>query len=138
MNKKGSSIYDILVFGFTDTQTADEVVNELKAQQKLGGYKVVAEAVVIHDADGSVHIHEPGKGKKGAAIGVVAGGAIALLGGPVGVLALAVSGGVIGGVAGHFAGREIPKADLEKIGASFRPTVRRSWHWSRTPTRRPW
>jgi len=121
MNKKGSSIYEILVFAFADTQTADEVVNELKASQKLGGYKVVAEAVVIREADSSVHVHEPGKGGKGAAIGAVAGGVLGLLGGPVGVLWLAVSGGVIGGVAGHFAGRTIPKADLEKIGAQIPP-----------------
>jgi uncharacterized membrane protein len=121
MNKQGSSIYDILVFGFADTQTADEVVSELKAQQKLGGYKVVAEAVVIREADGSVHIHEPGKGGKGAAIGAVVGGAIGLLGGPVGVLWLAAAGGALGGVAGHFAGREIPKADLEQIGAQLAP-----------------
>jgi uncharacterized membrane protein len=121
MNKQGSSIYDILVFAFTDTKTADEVVNELKASQKLGGYKVVAEAVVIREADGSVHIHEPGKGGTGAAIGAVAGGAIALLGGPAGVLLLAVTGGVIGGVAGHFAGREIPADDLKQIGAQLPP-----------------
>ena len=121
MNTKGSSIYDILVFAFADTQTADTVVDELKLSQKLVSYKVIAEAVVIRAADGSVHIHEPGKGGKGAAIGAVAGGALALLGGPVGVLALAVSGAVIGGVAGHFAGREIPKDDLEKIGAQLPP-----------------
>ena len=121
MNKQGSSIYDILVFAYADTRTADAVVEELKASQKLGGYKVVAEAVVIHEADGSVHIHEPGKGGRGAAIGAVAGGALALLGGPVGVLALAVTGGVIGGVAGHFAGREISADDLKKIGAQLPP-----------------
>jgi uncharacterized membrane protein len=121
MNKQGSSIYDILVFAFTDTRTADAVVEELKASQKLGGYKVVAEAVVIHEADGSVHIHEPGKGGRGATIGAVAGGALALLGGPVGVLALAVTGGVIGGVAGHFAGREISADDLKQIGAQLPP-----------------
>ena len=41
MSDTGSSVYDILVFSFTDTHTADEVVNELKASQKLGGYNVV-------------------------------------------------------------------------------------------------
>ncbi|HXZ03501.1 MAG TPA: hypothetical protein VEH81_01640, partial [Ktedonobacteraceae bacterium] len=97
MSNKGSSIYDILVFSFTDTHTADEVVNEMKASQKLGAYKVVAEAVVIREADGSVHVHEPGEGGKGAAIGAVVGGAIGLLGGPAGVLWLAAAGGALGG-----------------------------------------
>ena len=121
MSNTGSSIYNILVFSFTDTHTADEVVNELKASQKLGGYKVVAEAVVIHEADGSVHVHEPGEGGKGAAIGAVVGGAIGLLGGPVGVLWLAAAGGAVGGVAGHFAGRSIPADDLKRIGEQLPP-----------------
>ncbi len=121
MSKSGSSIYDILVFSFADTQTADNVVNELKASQKLGGYKVVAEAVVIHEADGSVHVHEPGEGGKGATIGAVVGGALGLLGGPVGVLWLAAAGGAVGGVAGHFAGRSIPADDLKKIGEQLQP-----------------
>ena len=120
MSNTGSSIYDILVFSFTDTHTADDVVNE-KASQKLGGYKVVAEAVVIHEADGSVHVHEPGEGGKGAAIGAVVGGALGLLGGPVGVLWLAAAGGAVGGVAGHFAGRSIPANDLKKIGEQLQP-----------------
>ncbi len=121
MNNKGSSIYNILVFSFTDTHTADEVVNELKASQKLGGYKVAAEAVVIREADGSIHVHEPGEGGKGATIGAVVGGAIGLLGGPVGVLWLAAAGGALGGVAGHFAGRSIPPDDLKKIGEQLQP-----------------
>ena len=121
MSNTGSSIYDILVFSFADTHTADEVVNELKASQKLGGYKVVAEAVVIREADGSVHVHEPGEGGKGATIGAVVGGAIGLLGGPVGVLWLAAAGGALGGVAGHFAGRSIPADDLKKIGEQLQP-----------------
>jgi uncharacterized membrane protein len=121
MSKTGSSIYNILVFSFIDTHTADEVVNELKASQKLGGYKVVAEAVVIREADGSVHVHEPGEGGKGAAIGAAVGGAIGLLGGPVGVLWLAAAGGAVGGVAGHFAGRSIPAGDLKKIGEQLQP-----------------
>jgi uncharacterized membrane protein len=121
MNNKGSSIYNILVFSFADTHTADEVVDELKASQKLGGYKVVAEAVVIREADGSIHVHEPGEGGKGATIGAVVGGAIGLLGGPVGVLWLAAAGGALGGVAGHFAGRSIPEDDLKKIGEQLQP-----------------
>ena len=121
MSDTGSSIYNILVFSFTDTHTADEVVNELKASQKLGGYKVVAEAVVIREADGSIHVHEPGKGGRGATIGAVVGGAIGLLGGPVGVLWLAAAGGALGGVAGHFAGRSIPADDLKKIGEQLQP-----------------
>ncbi len=37
------------------------------------------------------------------------------------MLLLAATGGVIGGVAGHFAGREIPADDLKQIGAQLPP-----------------
>jgi len=121
MRKTGSSIYNLLVFSFADTRTADVVIDELKASQKLGGYKVVAEAVVVREADGSVKIHEPGKGGRDAAAGAVIGGALGLLAGPAGVLWLAISGGVLGGVAGHFAGRAIPAGDLRQIGSQLRP-----------------
>ena len=76
---------------------------------------------MIREADGSVHVHEPGEGGKGAAIGAVVGGAIGLLGGPIGVLWLAAAGGALGGVAGHFAGRSIPADDLKKIGEQLQP-----------------
>ena len=52
------------------------------------------------DEKGKVHIHEPGHGGLGAAAGVVAGGLLGLIGGPVGVVR-AVGGGVVGGVAGQ-------------------------------------
>ncbi len=122
-SKKRSSIYDILVFSFASTQTAGEVVDELKSGQKLGGYKVVAEAVMVREADGSIKVHEPGAGGKGATVGAVVGGTLGLLGGPAGVLWLAAAGGAIGGVAGHFAGREIPKKDLKQIGAQLQPNT---------------
>ena len=76
---------------------------------------------MIREADGSVHVHEPGEGGKGATIGAVVGRAIGLLGGPVGVLWLAAAGGALGGVAGHFAGRSIPGDDLKKIGEQLQP-----------------
>jgi uncharacterized membrane protein len=46
---------------------------------------------------------------------------LALIGGPVGVLAWAVAGGVVGGVAGHYLGRPIKKGDLKEIGEAMSP-----------------
>ena len=121
MSDKSSSIYDILVFSFTDTHTADEVVDELKASQKLEGLQGCRRGCCHPRSRRFVHVHEPGEGGKGATIGAVVGGAIGLLGGPVGVLWLAAAGGALGGVAGHFAGRSIPADDLKKIGEQLQP-----------------
>ena len=46
---------------------------------------------------------------------------LALIGGPVGVLAWAAAGGVVGGVAGHYLGRPIKKGDLKEIGEAMSP-----------------
>jgi uncharacterized membrane protein len=116
-----TTVYHIVMFAFADTMTADQVVSQVKAAQQPDGYRLLAEAVVIHTADGHVQIHEPGRGVVGGTIGAVTGGLLGLLGGPVAVLALAVAGGIAGGVAGHFVGRQIPAEDLKKLGGALPP-----------------
>ena len=94
------------MFCFANPDHTGEAVRELEASQKLGGYRIVAEAVVERDDSGKVHIHEPGRGGAGGTIG--AGGLAGLFIGPLAVLLLAVTGGALDGVAGHFAGRALP------------------------------
>ena len=115
------AVFNILVFSFADPKTAGEVVQELQSSQKLGGYRIVAEAVVERDDSGKVHIHEPGREGLGGTIGAVAGGLAGLFVGPLAVLILAVTGGAIGGVAGHFAGRAIPADDLKEMADALPP-----------------
>jgi len=96
------------VFCFANPDHTGEAVRELEASQKLGRYRIVAEAVVERDDSGKVHIHEPGRGGAGGPIGAGAGGLAGLFIGPLAVLLLAVTGGALDGVAGHFAGRALP------------------------------
>ena len=119
-NDDSSAVYNILAFAFAGEDTAKETLSDVKASGALDGYDIVAQAVVSQNEKGKVHIHEPGRGVKGAVIGGAIGGALALIGGPVGVLALAASGATIGGVAGHL-DRVIPKEDLEEIGDALTP-----------------
>jgi len=117
----GSAVYNILAFAFDGQKTANQTVKDIKSSGALDGYDIVAQAVVEQDTKGKVHIHEPGRGGVGAAIGAVGGGLLGLIGGPVGVLAWAVGGGVVGGVAGHYLGRPISKGDLKEIGEALTP-----------------
>jgi uncharacterized membrane protein len=117
----GSSVYHIIAFCFADRDKGDAVSKEVMQQQKLGGYKVVAHAVVEVDGKGKPHVHEPGHGGWGAGIGAGLGGLLGLIGGPAGLLAWAVAGGAIGGVAGHYMGRAIPAKDLEELGKQMQP-----------------
>jgi len=119
--KESSNVFNILAFNFNGQDTASETVDEVKASGLLEGYDIAAQAVVEQDAKGKVHIHEPGKGGMGAAVGAVGGGLLGLIGGPVGVLAWAVGGAVVGGVAGKYLGRPIAKGDLKEIGEAMQP-----------------
>lgn len=120
-DKDKSAVYNILAFNFDGEDTAKETVKEIKSSGALEGYKIAAQAIVEQDAKGKVHIHESGKGGVGAAVGAVGGGLLGLIGGPVGLLAWAVGGAVVGGVAGKYLGRPIAKGDLKEIGEAMQP-----------------
>ena len=96
-------------------------MKQIKKSGSLDGQKIVAEAIVEQDEKGKVHIHEPGKGGVGTVVGVIGGGLLGLIGGPVGLLAWAVGGGVVGGVAGKYLGRPFSKGDLKEIGEAMSP-----------------
>jgi len=121
MSKDTSAVYNILAFNFDGQDTANQTVKAIKSSDALEGYKIAAQMVVEQDAKGKVHIHEPGKGGLGTAIGAVGGSLLGLIGGPAGVLAWAVGGAVVGGVAGKYLGRPISKGDLKEIGEAMAP-----------------
>ncbi|MEA3335169.1 MAG: DUF1269 domain-containing protein [Chloroflexota bacterium] len=117
----GSEIYEILAFTFIGQKTAGEALKEIKSSGELAGYEILAEAVVEQDKKGKTHIHEPGSGGVGAAVGGITGGLLALIGGPAGLLVWALGGAALGGIAGHYLGRSIPKKDLEELGENLTP-----------------
>lgn len=116
-----SKVYNIVALSFEGQKKAEEILKEVKSKGILDNYEIVAQAVVEHDEKGKVHIHEPGRGVFGAAIGAVGGGILALIGGPAGVLAWVVGGAVVGGVAGKYLGRPIKKGSLEELGNALKP-----------------
>lgn len=116
-----SAVYNILAFRFDGQKGASDAVKDLKSSGTLDGYKIAAECVVEQDAKGKVHIHETGRGGLGTAIGAGSGALLSLIGGPAGLLAWTVAGGVIGGVAGKYLGRPISKGDLKEIGEALSP-----------------
>ena len=113
--------YTILAFCFTPRDKADEVMKELKAAKTLESNHVVAAAIVEVDNHGKAKVHQHGRGGVGAAVGIMAGEALALLGGPAGLLAWAAVGGAVGGAAGHFVDRAFTKADLAQLKDQMPP-----------------
>jgi uncharacterized membrane protein len=118
-----NAVYNIIAYIFADRKTAKQVSGELKSSAWIQNYKVIADAVVEMDEKGKAHIHQDGHGGIGAGAGLAIGGLLGLIGGPAGLLALAVAGGVIGGFAGHFTGRIIPKEDLDQLAAQMKPNT---------------
>jgi uncharacterized membrane protein len=113
--------YTVLAFCFSDKSRADEVMKELKAAKVFEANQVVATAVVEVDKHGKAQVHQHGRGGVGAATGIMAGEALALLGGPAGLLVWAVAGGAIGGAVGHFVDRAFTKDDLAQLKDQMPP-----------------
>ncbi len=116
-----SSVFHIIAFCFGDKSTAGEVMKQLEVDQFYADYRVVAHAVVEVDEKGKTHVHEPGRGGRGFALGAISGGLLALIGGPLGLLAMAVAGGTIGGIVGKHFGKAIPEEDLKELGDQLDP-----------------
>jgi len=119
--KEKSAVFNIVAFNFAGKDTAKDTVKEIEKSGALEGQAIVAEAIVSQDEKGKVHIHEPGRGGVGTAVGAVGGGLLGLIGGPAGLLAWTVGGAVVGGVAGKYLGRPFAKGDLKEIGEAMSP-----------------
>lgn len=120
-DKGQAAVYNILAFNFAGQGTAKQMFKEAKSAGAFEGYDIVVEAIVEQDEKGKVHFHEPGHGVWGGVGGAAAGGLLGLIGGPVGLLAWAVGGAVVGGAAGKYLGRPIKKGDLKEIGEAMSP-----------------
>ncbi len=120
-DKNKSAVYDIVGFVFDGQDAAKENLKEIKSDGTLDGYKIKVQALVEQDEKGKVHIHEPGHGVWGTALGAGGGSLLGLIGGPAGLLAWTVGGAVVGGLAGKYAGRPIKKGDLEELGSALTP-----------------
>lgn len=111
--------FEVILFGFDGTDTAHDVVADLKAKHALENTHILAEALVSHSPTGKVHMHEPRLGLVGGGLGFVGGGIVAMFVGPMAVPFLLAGGALLGGVAGHMAGRLLPWADLKEVAAAI-------------------
>ena len=107
--------FEVLMFSFEGVETARDTVVDLKAEHRLENTHILADATISHAPSGKIHLHESGAGLLGGGIGVVGGGMMAMFAGPVALPFLMAAGALLGGVAGHIAGRLLPAADLREV-----------------------
>lgn len=115
--------YNVVAFVFDSKDIAEGVSQDVNAHLILDPYHVVAKSVVTKDENGEVHFHGPsGHGSQGVLAGFATGSLLGILGGPVGILAFAVGGAVIGGIAGHLhTGQSLHEEDLKEFGDALEP-----------------
>jgi uncharacterized membrane protein len=111
--------FEVLMFSFEGTGTAADALHDARRDGAMADAHVLAEAVVAHAATGKIHVHEPGAAVVGGAVGAVGGGFLAMFAGPVALPFLLAAGGLLGGVAGHLAGRILPMADLREVAQAL-------------------
>lgn len=111
--------FEVLMFSFEGLDTARDTLTDLKAEHRLDDTHILADAIVTHAPTGKVHVHESGSALLGGGIGVVGGGMMAMFAGPVALPFLLAAGALLGGVAGHMAGRLLPAADLREVAQAL-------------------
>lgn len=109
----------VIIAAFNSPDGAGQVMADLKAGKKEGLIGILDAAVVVKDAEGQLKITDSKRrSRKGFVTGGLIGGALGLLAGPVGWLA--VGGGALGALAGKAAGSPL-KSFMEDIGSSLTP-----------------
>lgn len=110
----------IAVAAFADEDAASEALKQLKELKKTRIIGIIDAAVIRKDDDGKIHIKETADmtAKKGAGIGALIGGAVALLAGPVGLL---VGGGALVGWLSARRDKGFKDERLERLGESLKP-----------------
>lgn len=114
-----SAIYNIIALCFAGRDTAERVLDEMDDAAGPAGYRIAARAVVEVDEKGKSHIKSPAR--KGTAIGAAAGGVLGLVGGPVGLLAWAAVGGLVGGLAQKYIFPGVDRDALHELGEWMQP-----------------
>ena len=117
------TIFAVIVAEFQDEKAADLALMNLKAEQKKKAFTIKDAAIIQKDPSGKLRVKETadsGSGK-GAGIGLLAGGAIGLIGGPLGLILWGATGALAGGVAAKLHDSGIKNDELRKIGDELKP-----------------
>lgn len=106
---------------FEHRGTARRVRRWLGKEVQTMRYQIVADAIVETDAEGRATYIESSRVIPFALLGGMAGALFGLVGGPTGVILLALAGGVLGALLGRGLGRAFSAADLRDLAGKMEP-----------------
>ena len=111
------SQYYVVLAVFDTDEAGIEAYEELREAENDKKLALENSVVVSKDDDGKIHIKEQAeKTAKQAGIGALIGGALGILAGPPGVVALGALGGAIGGLSAKLDDAGFSDARLERLG----------------------
>lgn len=115
--------FAVIVAEFPEEKAAQQALNKLQAERKDKSFDLIDAAIIRKTPDGKLHIKETNDsgGGKGAATGLLAGAAIGLIGGPLGIAAWSASGALLGGIAARLHDRGIHNDQLRQVGQELTP-----------------
>lgn len=117
-----AQVLEMVVLVFKDDQSGKAALTELKQAQKDGMIEIINAAVLQKDVNGKVKYQEEADlqlRKKGRVIGGVAGAALAILGGPAGLLVSTAVGVGAGGLLSRLKDKGVPNAKLQEVASAL-------------------
>ena len=115
--------FSVLVAEYEDEESAYLALQTMQVQQKNRAITIEDAAVIQKNLDGKLQVKEStgSIGNKPAAIGPLAGAAIGLIGGPVGIAAWSVGGAAAGAIAARLHDSGIRNDQLRQVGEELTP-----------------
>ncbi len=121
MSEQTGAIFHLVAYQFDGRDRAGQVIDLVRKERRAAGYKVAAWAVIEVDDRGKTNVKQSGRGGMGATLGGGGAAVLSLIGGPAGLLAWALGGALLGGLAGKIIGRPFDADQLKAIGAGMEP-----------------
>ena len=119
----GPGTLELLGLVLPTPEGADQALRMVKEATERGQVPRIDAAVLSKTAEGKLssrEVHDVTAGR-GALVGAVAGAALSLIAGPIGLVAGAVGGGAVGGVVGGLVDRGVPDRYVRDLGRSLGP-----------------
>ena len=117
-----AQVLEMIVLVFKDEKSGSEALKILNTAQKDGVISIVNAAVLKKDANGKAsysEVEDLRLRKKGRIIGGVAGAALALLGGPAGILISTAIGVGSGGLLSRLKDKGVPNDQLKEVASAL-------------------
>jgi uncharacterized membrane protein len=115
--------FSVLVAEFENDESANLALKNIYVQQNSRAITIKDAAIIRKELDGKIQVKESADSSAGKStgIGLLAGAAIGLIGGPLGIAAWSAAGAAAGGIAARLHDRGIRNDQLRQVGEELTP-----------------